>query len=469
MKHDQRVLDAALRQDLASFTHACVRIVAPGTGFQPNWHHEAIAWHLEECLRGNIKRLIITMPPRSLKSISASVAFPAWALGQDPTLRFICVSYAQELALKHARDCRGVMGSDLYRRLFPRSWISPAKGTDTELITGARGGRLATSVGGTLTGRGGDFLVIDDPIKPGDAWSESKRVSANQWYDNTLYSRLDSKVDGVIIIVMQRLHVDDLVGHVLEQEGWTVLNLPAIAETAHSVQIGYDLYHHRAIGDVLHPEREPLAALEQIKATLGSATFSAQYQQAPVPPGGLMVKAEWLVTYDSLPLEKPGDKIIQSWDTASKPGELNDYSVCTTWYVQGKSYYLLDVYRDRLEYPDLRRAVINQADKHRADSILIEDAGAGMGLIQDLKREGLVKPIGMRPQGDKETRLFNQCAKLEAGQVLLPREASWKDDFVTELLAFPNGRHDDQVDSMTQFLEWQGRKRVRVRSFQVDF
>jgi hypothetical protein len=221
---------AIIGTDLHSFIRASFPIVSGGDEFLPNWHVEAMAYALAEVLGGRTRRLIITVPPRSLKSICASVAFPAFALGHNPSLRIIGVSYSESLARKHANDCRALMRSSLYRAVFPATRISPAKDTETEVMTTARGSRLATSVGGTLTGRGGNLLIIDDPLKPQDAHSESARDSLKQWYANTLLSRLDNKVDGSIVVVMQRLHPDDLVGHLLEQGGWTHLNLPAIAE-----------------------------------------------------------------------------------------------------------------------------------------------------------------------------------------------------------------------------------------------
>ena len=205
-----------------------------------NWHLEAIAYQLERVRRGEIKRLIINMPPRSLKSVTASVAFPAFVLGHDPTRRIICVSYSGDLAKKHANDFRAVLEARWYRELFPGTRIGQ-KDSETEIELTARGFRLATSVGGTLTGRGGDLIIIDDPLKPDDAHSETKRNAANEWFKNTLLSRLDDKRTGAIIIVMQRVHMDDLTGFVTSQsDEWQVLNLPAIAEVDEVIPISDD-------------------------------------------------------------------------------------------------------------------------------------------------------------------------------------------------------------------------------------
>jgi len=292
--------------------------------------------------------------------------------------------------------------------------------------------------------------------------SEAKRRAVNEWYDSTLASRLDRKTEDAIVLIMQRLHVDDLVGHVTEKgEAWTPLNLPAIAEGPQEVALGGASVYRRPAGAALHPEPEPLAVLDALRATMGSQAFSAQYQQAPVPPGGALIHGDWFRSYARAPERRPGDRIVQSWDTASKASPSHDYSVCTTWLMHGADYYLLDVLRLRLEYPDLRRRILSHAEARGATAVLIEDAGSGTGLIQDLKHDGKLRPIGIRPDGDKVVRLEAQSAVIEAGHVLLPEAAPWLGDFQLEILAFPYGRHDDQVDSLSQFLAWAAAQRRR--------
>lgn len=211
-----RALDEACRQDFTSFIHRCFDLLTPGRRFSPNWHIEALAFRLEQVRLGKIRRLIINMPPRSLKSIVTSVAFPAFVLGHDPTRRLIVASYGSELAVKHANDFRVILNSAGLKSMFPGTRISPKKNTESEVVTTRGGYRLATSVDGTLTGRGGDIIIVDDPLKPSDALSDSKREHVNEWYRNTLLTRLDDKVNGAIVIVMQRLHVDDLCGTLLK-------------------------------------------------------------------------------------------------------------------------------------------------------------------------------------------------------------------------------------------------------------
>ena len=280
---------ALLRRNLYAFIARTFYELNPETEFKPNWHIEVIAAELEACWRGETTRLIINVPPRSLKSQAASVAFPAWLLGQRPGAQIICASYGQDLANKHAIDCRAVLSSGFYRSIFPTR-LSPQRQAVHEFMTTQKGVRLATSVGGVLTGRGADFIIIDDPLKPDEALSETQRNAVNAWYDHTLYSRLNDKKTGCIILIMQRLHEDDLVGHVLGQDNkWKVLRFPAIAEEheVYSIQtsLGRQRFRRRA-GEALHPDRESLEILQNIRETQGEYNFAGQYQQAPAPLGG---------------------------------------------------------------------------------------------------------------------------------------------------------------------------------------
>jgi predicted phage terminase large subunit-like protein len=448
---------AILRRDLMSFIERAFYELNPQTELLLAPHIELIAAKLEACRRGQINRLIVNLPPRQLKSHCASVAFPAWYLAHNPAGHIICASYGQDLADKFARDCRRVMTSAWYQRLFPVRLADRQAVHD--FSTTERGTRMATSVGGVLTGRGADLIIIDDPLKPDEALSESRRNAVNEWFDHTLLTRLNDKERGCIVIIMQRLHQDDLVGHVIEQDNWEILSFSAIAEADEKYEIdsplGRRLFQRQA-GDILHPERELAATLAHIRQTIGEYNFSAQYQQNPTPLGGAMVKTAWLQYYE--PGQRPDrfSQIIQSWDTANKATELSDYSVCTTWGVHDKRYYLLDVFRQRLNYPDLKRKVQELARRDRPRKILIEDKASGTQLIQELKAQGLYAITAYQPPSgtDKIMRLHAQTAVFENGRVLVPARAPWLADYVNELTSFPGSRHDDQVDSTTQVLDY---------------
>lgn len=447
--------NALLRMHFGSFLHKAVEDLNPGGHFQPNWHIRAIEHALEQMMVGENTRLIVNLPPRHLKSLLISVAWVAWQLGQDPTRKFICVSYNNDLAVNLHRLCRRIMESDWYRGVFPETRLSRAN--DTELETTKGGSRFATSVGGTLTGRGADIIVIDDPMKAEDAQSETARAFLIDWYSATLVSRLNDKLMGKIVLVQQRLHQDDLSGHLLQHGGWHHLSFPAIAHEQQRIAVGQGHYHVRKIDDVLHPEREPREALEQLKRELGSHVFTAQYQQMPVPAGGHMIEREWIHYYDGIFEPQPGDLMIQSWDTASKTGPLNDWSVCVTAVLRKGILYVTDVFRAKLKFPDLLRKIEEHARFWKARQLLIEDAASGTQLIQHLRHNeprGIPLPTACMPDTDKVSRMAGHTARFEAAKVLFPKDASWLADLLSELLAFPFGKHDDQVDALAQLLQW---------------
>jgi predicted phage terminase large subunit-like protein len=447
------LLQAILRRDLASFIAQCFGTLEPGTPYLDNWHVHAIAYQLMRVWRGECKRLIINVPPRSAKSICVTIAFTAWLMGHDPRKRIMAISYANGLSLKHAADFRSVVTSAWFRALFPGFEIAACR--DNELETSQRGSRFAGSVGGSVLGRGADLIVIDDPINGLDAvLSAAMRRKVTEFYDATLYSRLNDRLNGAIVIVMQRLHQDDLVGHVLEKEEWEVLSIPAIAPEDCEYRLGDQpgaVYCRRA-GEVLHPGREPMEWLEIAKRNLGTLNFSAQYQQNPLPAEGNAIKRDWMRFYDDRP--EAFERVIASWDTASTLTESSDWSVGTIWGAIGQHYYLLDVMRGRWESPELRQRMITVAQDYQVDATLIEDTELGRALSQDLRRTGALYPLLQTARFDKTARLLAQAARFEAGQVFLPRQAEWLASYLAELLAFPTGRHDDQVDSTSQALKY---------------
>jgi predicted phage terminase large subunit-like protein len=448
--------DALTRLDFNVFVE---RVFAELNGSAPyldNFHIAAVCAVLEEVRVGNCRRLAITLPPRSLKSIIISVAYPAWLLGRAPATSIICASYGQTLADELGRNCRQVMLSDWYRRLFPATRLCSDKQSASAFETTAGGSRRATSVGGALTGFGADIIIVDDPTKPEEAQSDAERARTNFWARHTLFTRLNDKAKGTIILVMQRLHEDDMIGHVSTFSELRIVSFPAIAQEEENwaIPTPHGLRHHRrAVGEALHPEREPLQVLDEISRSIGTRFFAAQYLQMPAPPGGSIVKPEWFQRYD-VANPPPFDRVVQSWDTASRASEISDFSACTTWGVRGKQFFLLHVLRKRLEYPDLKRAIISQAAAYDASTVLIEDAASGIALIQDLKNDGFYKAEAIKPKGDKVMRLQGTTGVIEAGQVFVPERAPWLEDYLHELMMFPATRFDDQVDSTSQALDY---------------
>ena len=229
-----------------------------------------------------------------------------------------------------------------------------ARDTDREIATTQRGKRIATSIEGTLTGLGGNLIIIDDPLKPGDAMSESVRARGIEWYRSTLLSRGDDKEKMRIVVVMQRVHENDLVGYLQEQGGYEVLNFPAVAQRAESYYLGDGRFHDRQKGELLHPDHESADVLMELKRSMGPIAFSAQYQQSPIPPGGTIIKRKWLTTYDDIWYQS-GDSIVMSWDIALAEAETGDYSACVVLLVRNEVFYILEVVRGRFPFDDGRR------------------------------------------------------------------------------------------------------------------
>ncbi|MDA0780980.1 MAG: phage terminase large subunit [Rickettsiales bacterium] len=457
---DNEAASFVLEERLINFIEKTFHTVDPGTKFQENWHIDLIADRLEKVAEGKIKRLIINVPPRSLKSICVSVAWPAWVLGRNPSAKLMVASYSQILSLKHSMDCKLVMSSDWYKETFPYVEIAHGQNEKFKFVTTQRGFRFATSVGGTATGEGGDILIVDDPHNPMQAASDVQRKAALDWFDRTFMSRLNNKKKGVVVVVMQRLHVNDLTGHLLSKKGvrWNQLCLPAVSDRRKTYTIR-NYKKSRVIfkkGEILNPKREGEREIERAKQELGSYAYAAQYLQNPVNADSGMVNIDWFKRYNVLP---EGNKVVQSWDTAIKTGANNDVSASTSWIETQSGYYLADVTAKKMEYPELKRTVISLAQKWNANTILIEDKASGQSLIQDLKRETKLPIIAVNPKNDKITRFAAVTALIEAGRVWLPNSSEWLIDYETQILGFPNTPNDDMVDSTSQFLNWVRNKR----------
>lgn len=455
--HQPALLAAARRQHFAFFLMKAFETLHPGDPpLDLAWYIRAMCQALVDVRDGAERRLVITVPPRHLKSVTASVAFVAWVLGHDPKAKIMVASYSQDLARHHSNQTRMIMESEWYRKDFARTRISDRGNRALELETIAGGVRKAVSVGGSITGFGADIIIVDDCMKADEAKSPTVRQELRNWLDNTLLSRLNDKATGRIISIQQRLHEDDLPAYMFEK-GYRHLNLPAIAEKAEDVRIAPNRVHRREVGDLLNPGRENHATLDQLRRDLGPVVFSSQYQQDPVTAEGNMIRMEWFGSYDEAPPRHGFIKVVQSWDTGTTAAPTSDWSVCTTWgfELETHKWLLLDVFRKRLDFPDLRRAVVELNRTWRADSIIIEKAGSGHQLYQDLRSRGELRLQTVTPKASKEDR-FNGClGEVEAGHFLLPREAPWLEAFKAELKAFPNGKHDDQADSFSQFVKFQ--------------
>lgn len=446
----RRLLDAAIRNDFMCFLWMVYQTIDPAANYKPNWHYEAFFEIARDMINRKPGKKVICAPPRSGKSIFF-VALAAWIMGHDPTRKIICISYSKELAAKFSNDFRRIVKSEWYRRAFPHTVVADWKDTEGETHFTAGGYRLGTSVSGGSTGRGGDHVLWDDPIKLQDAHYDTQRESVNRNILNASVSRLNDRLRGSVLGCMQRVHFLDIVG--VLPDGYEIHNFPAIAMEDEMISLGGGRYHHRKVGEALHFEREPVSLLLQIKEDVGEEEYLAQWQQMPVPPGGLIIKKEWIYYYDELPR---GGYYFLSWDTAGKVGPRNSYSVCTVWYRKERISYLVDVIRGRFDFPTLRDTAIELVKRHKPRVVLIEEASTGIALGPDLRRAVGCTVKFLPVVGDKVGRLFDVTGKFASRNVQFPRNAPFMTDLLEELLRFPQSQFSDQVDSISQALAYEG-------------
>lgn len=424
--------------------------INPNEDLTPNWHLELMCDALENVRKQKIKRLIINIPPRHLKSICTSVAFPAWILAQNPAQRIIVASYSMSLATKHSVDTRRIMESQWYGDLFPDAKILNGDNTKTKFLTQSNGYRFATSVGGTLTGEGGDILIADDPHNPSRIYSKRERQKAIDWFCNTFSSRLNNKKKGSIVIVMQRLHEEDLTGYLQEIGGWDIISLPAIFEKKTTIQFHNKIYKEIKENELLHDVRESIVEIERVKKELGVYAFSSQYLQNPISKGGNLIKEEWLNIVD-MPIQK--GLIFISIDCANCINETSDFTVIATFLTINEKIFLIDMIRQKLEYPEIRDVLKKNIKKHNPVKVIIENKSSGISLIQELEKENIRNIVKINPKNDKQSRAMLMVSVIEKQELNFVKEV-FSAELKEELLQFPISKHDDQIDTISQFVNW---------------
>jgi predicted phage terminase large subunit-like protein len=411
-------------------------------------HHKKIAAALDRVVSGECKRLMIAMPPRHGKSQMGSYLFPAYLMGKKPDSKLIVGSHTAELAQRFGRMIRNLVADERYKELFPDFLLSADSKAAGRWDTSHGGEAFFIGKGGAMTGRGGNVVILDDILDEQDALSNTAMENTWEWYQSGPRQRLQP--NGAIIVINTRWKTDDLSGRLLKLQGgiksdkWEILEFPAILPS----------------GGPLWPEYWKLEELEAVKHTIGLQKWNAQWQQTPTADEGAILKREWWQRWK--PEEPPlVEYIIQSYDTAYSKKETADYSVITTWGVfvpdqdSGPNIILLDVKKGRWDFPELKRIAREEYKAWNPDNVLIEAKATGITLQQELRRVGIpvtmYSPGGRRAGQDKVARANSIAPILESGMVWAP-ETEWADELIEECAAFPNGDHDDMVDSTTQAL-----------------
>ncbi|NBW08360.1 MAG: terminase [Caulobacteraceae bacterium] len=451
-------------QNFSNFVKQAWHVIEPGVDFKENWHINAICDHLEAVSRGEIKRLIINIPPRHMKSLLVSVLWPAWVWTFKPTTKWMFSTYAQGLTVRDSVKCRRLIDSHWYKERWGNLYqLSSDQNQKMRFENDKTGYRLAISTGSATTGEGGDIIVVDDPLNASDASSLLKLEGAVEYWDNTLSTRLNDKKTGAFVVIMQRLHVNDLVGHIYESQiskgvHWDVLCFPQEYELNHPTPCVSSLGFtdpRTEEGELLWPAREGLEEINKLKLQLGSYGIAGQLQQRPAPAEGSLIKVAWLQYYNELPVVK---RYVWSWDTAIKEGQHNDFSCGQLWAECANGYYLVENIKRKMEYPELKRLVQTHYEANPSTAVLIEDKASGQQLLQDFKRSTSMPVLPMTPgksMGHSKVERVNLVSPLfEAGKVFVPEGRSWVADYVGELTMFPASKHDDQVDATTQALSY---------------
>ena len=416
-------------------------------------HHKTMANAFERVASGELKRLIINMPPRHTKSEFASYLFPAWFLGKYPEKKIIQTAHTAELAVGFGRKVRNLINQEDFQNVFSGISLSADSKAAGRWNTNKNGDYFAIGVGGAVTGKGADVLIIDDPHSEQEAalgaYNPEVYDKVYEWYTSGPRQRLQP--GGAIIIVMTRWSTRDLTGQIIksatQREGadeWEVIELPAIIPS----------------GDPLWPEFWPLEQLNSLKAELPISKWSAQYQQDPTSEEGALIKREWWQEWDK-DSPPPCEAIIQSWDTAFLKTQRADYSACTTWGVfyfpnedgvNQPNLILLDAYKEKLEFPELKRAAYDKYWEYEPDQMIVEAKAAGSPLIFELRAMGIPVTEFTPSRGQDKIARVNAVTDLFASGVIWCPPTRWAEEVVEECAAFPSGEHDDLVDSTTQAL-----------------
>ena len=462
------------RMDFASFLHEGWPLIEPTNSLITNWHIDCMAEYLEAVTIGQIQFLVINLPPRNGKSNIVSCLWPAWSWTQRPGWQWIFLSYAQGLSERFSKNRRDIINSDWYQNRWGAVVrLADDQNQKKEFMNTSRGTMVATSVGGTLTGKGADIIVIDDGINPEQAVSEAERAAAIRFVKGTVSTRLNNKRTGRIVEISQRTHQKDISGTLLEEGIYTHLNLPAIAPKKVIVEFPISGRQvTREAGSPLHSEREDLQILDRQKKQMTESgksmkTFEAQYNQNPsADEGALFPRNVWKYhKITPLPIWR-----MWTWDTAMEEGEENDWTVGAYLVFHGAGVCVERIVRARLQYPELKTTVLNESLSFPANEIVIENKVSGMSLAQDLKRSTDL-PVIAYPRkgddgkhdvrGDKVFRASLASPYMHSGRVSLKEGAAWVPELVEEFAHFPDGEFMDQVDAVCQGINafYQNRQR----------
>jgi predicted phage terminase large subunit-like protein len=445
-------MEKLIRNSFIAFAFKCYATINIGRRLEPHPYLKLLVKEFELVAKRKTHKLAVSVPPRHGKTTMGSIALPAWIVGHDPAARVMIITYGAELAEDIVPQIRTVMQSDWYTQAF-QTRLTKKKVDD--LIT-TDGGRIrAVSIEGTTTGRGGDYLILDDVVQIKDHDNVKVLERANELFDSAIRTRLDNPKEGCIVILMHRLHENDLIGHVSQQNAWKRIVLPLIAPKSRKYDLGNGEIWHRKKGEPLRPGAMTARQIAELRASKQKPGFETLQQQNPGGVDRLRLKPEHFPTFEPAQVPLAELPVILSIDPGLKGGATNDYSVIQAYSPYQGGHLLRDQWRERARFDELYRACLGFINRYRPSIVLIEDTGMGPMLSDKLKpRLGMEIVSVKQPSEDKIERLRKHRRLLRRGFVQVPASALWLDDFIAEVTLFPYAPFDDQVDAMTQYLGW---------------
>jgi predicted phage terminase large subunit-like protein len=440
-----------VQTEFLAFTMKAFAYLNKGSDLGQDKYLKVLAERFARVAAGKTKRLVVSLPPRHFKTFMGSICLPAWILAHRPSAKIIILTYGQDLADKNAYAVRDILRSEWFKQAF-QTRIKKDRAKLADFVTTDGGGVRSLSIQGGVTGLGADYIIIDDSVEIKDCDNAKWLERVNVLFDDEIQTRLDNPKKGCIVVIAHRISEDDLPGHVLQKGGWKQLKLPLIAMRSRTYDLGDGEVWERKKGELLRPDAFTKQDVRRLRCSKQPG-FETLYQQNPGGRDRLRIKAEFFPAFSAAdqPMESP---VILSIEPGQKGGPTNSFSVIQAWAPKDGAHLLLDQWREHASYPEFRSQARQFIRTYRPSAVLIEDTGQGPSLSSEIRPQNGMELVPITPVGDKVERLRRHRGAIRDGLVRLPQGAVWRAEFISEATQFPYGLFDDQMDALSQYLDW---------------
>jgi predicted phage terminase large subunit-like protein len=441
-----------VQTEFLAFAMKAFATLNKGRRFGNDKYLKLLAQTLTRVATGEAKRLVVSMPPRHGKTFMGSICLSAWILAHDPSAKILVLSYGQDLADKIAYTIRAILQSDWFKQAF-RTRLAKNRTKVMDFLTTDGGGVRSLSIEGGVTGLGADYIIIDDPVEIKECDNADRLQRVNRLFDDEIQTRLDRPKKGCIVIIAHRISENDLPGHVLQKGGWKQLKLPLIAMRSRTYDLGGGEVWERKKGELLRPDAFTKRDIRRLRDSKQPG-FETLQQQHPGGRDRLRIKAEFFPAFSAADRQRGQSPVVLSIEPGQKGGPTNSFSVIQAWAPKDGAHRLLDQWREHASYPEFRSQARLFIRKYRPSAVLIEDTGQGPSLRAEVKAQNGMELVPIIPVGDKIERLRRHRRAIRDGLVQLPQGAAWHAEFISEATQFPYGPFDDQMDALSQYLDW---------------